>query len=446
MIEPRLAALKAIVNILEQNVFIDDALSSALSSHNLNKKDRSLVTELVYGVTRNKLTLDFLLSKVCNRNLKQLSPQLKNILRLAVYQLEYTRIPDYATVNTSVEMTKTVEKKNTSSFVNGVLRTLIRERANIKFPEVSTNPICALSVKYSHPEWLIKRWLNLYGLDNTIRLLEFNNKPAQTTINVNKLKSTLEEVLEEFKNINIDPVISTISPNCAIIGNVGNINDLPGYNDGHWFVQNEVSSLVIDILSPQEGETILDLCAAPGTKTVQIAGYMKNKGKIIAVELNPSRLTKLNQNCYRLGATNVDATIADATIFSLSPDNLADRILLDAPCSNTGVFSKRADARWHRTSKDLSYLSELQLKLFNNAAKSIKPEGIIVYSVCSIEPEEGISVINAFLKANANFALLNINDFLPLSFKNTFTTKYAQFLPFEHHTDGFFIAIVKKSY
>lgn len=445
MSEARLVALEAIIDILERNNYADDILSSVLNSQNLKKKDKALVTELVYGVTRNKLTLDFLLSKVCRKDLKFLSFKLRNILRLGLYQLEYTRIPEYAAVNSSVEMAKKTENAQAAAFVNAVLRNLIKKRSSIKFPKLSKTPDYALSIKYSHPLWLVKRWLETFGIDSTISLLSYNNMPPQTTITVNTMKSSLEEVQNNLKSSDINPKASEIAENCLILGNKGAVTQLPGYYEGHWFVQDEVSSLVIDILRPQEDELVIDMCAAPGIKTIKMSNYMKNKGKIIAIDNSSARINKINENCYRLGATNIEVVCADASTFKLPEDSLADRILLDAPCTNTGVLAKRADARWNRRPKDLQKLSNLQAKLIANTAKLLKPGGTLVYSVCSIEPEEGINVIKDFLKNHSNFTLTNINNLLPPKLKDTFKTEYAQFLPFEHLTDGFFIAHVKKS-
>lgn len=444
MSDPRLVALEAIIEILERNSFADDTLSSVLDQNKLNKKDKTLVTELVYGITRHKLTLDFLLSKVCKRDIKQLSYNLRNILRLGVYQLEFTRIPEYAAVNSSVELAKKQETDKVAPFVNGVLRGLVKRRHTIKFPKLSKNPDYALSVKYSHPKWMVKRWLDIFGVDNTISLLSFNNMPPQTTININTLKSSKEEVIKELTVDHVHPVESQISGSCLRLGKAGSIKHLAGYYEGHWYVQDEVSSLVVDILNPKEDETIIDMCAAPGVKTIQMANKMNNTGNIIAIDSNEKRLKKIKENCYRLGATNIECICADSTKFILPDQTLADKILLDAPCSNTGVLAKRADARWQRRPRDLEKLSKLQLKLLENATKLLKPEGAITYSVCSIEPEEGKDLINFFLKRHPEFKLIDINTLIDNNLNMSFETKYAQFLPFKHMTDGFFIAYMKK--
>jgi 16S rRNA (cytosine967-C5)-methyltransferase len=446
MANPRLVALEALNDILERKIYADEALSSAFESRKLNKKDKALATELIYGVTRNKLAIDFLISKISKRELRHLSFNLRNILRLGVYQLEYTRIPEYAAVNSTVELCKIVENTKVSTFVNGILRNLIKQRPAIKFPKISRNRSYALSIKFSHPKWVVKRWLDNFGLDNTMSLLSFNNTSPQVTININRIKASYEEVLNELEEVHIHPTPSTISPQCLKIGNAGLITQIPGFYEGHWFVQDELSSLVVDILSPQEGETIIDLCAAPGIKTVQSAGYMNNKGKIYAIDIKEDRIKRIKQNCYRLGVNIIECIHDDGTTFTMPENNLADKILIDAPCSNTGVFNKRADARWHRRKSDLVKLPQTQLKLLNNATKLLKQSGIMVYSVCSIEPEEGIEVINKFLDENKNFELLDIKNFLPDNLKETFETRYALFLPFEHLTDGFFIASVKKLY
>lgn len=445
MSNSRLVALEAIIEILENNKHADEVLSSAFANHQLDKKDRALATELIYGITRKKLTLDYLISKISKRPVDKLPFNIKNILRMAVYQLEFTRIPEYAVVNSSVEMAKKLESHKVGSFVNGVLRNLIKERTSIKFPDISKEPESSLSIEYSHPRWMVKRWLARFGLENTINLLKFNNTPPQITINVNRLKSSKEEVIKELSTENITVTESIISPYCLKIGNVGNVNQLPGFNEGHWFIQDECSSLIADIMKPQKEETIVDLCAAPGTKTVAIANYMENTGKIYAVEISENRINKIHENCNRLNVSNIETIQADGTKFCLPEGTFADRVLVDAPCSNTGVLAKRADARWQRNNKDINKLGQLQLDLLSNAANLLKNGGIIVYSVCSIELEEGPEVIKKFLERNKNFELIDIREELSKPLNESFDDYYLSFLPFKHSTDGFFISCLKKS-
>jgi 16S rRNA (cytosine967-C5)-methyltransferase len=443
MSNARFVALEAIIDILEREAYAEEALSKAFSLRPLSKKDKAFATELIYGITRNKSTIDYLISKVSKKDIKNLSYNLRNILRLGVYQLENMRVPEYAAVNSSVELAKQVENTRIASYVNGVLRNLVNNRPDIQFPKITKNPAHALSIRYSHPKWLVRRWLDRFGLDNTINLLSFNNTPAQITIHHNPIKANKEEVIEELNTEHIKPVQSSISPDCLKIGNVGIVTQIPGFYEGHWYIQDESSSLVVDVLNPQPEEHVLDLCAAPGIKTVQIAGKMNNQGKITAVEVNPDRLSKIQENCYRLGVTIVNLLNTDGTNIELGQNELADRILIDAPCSNTGVFAKRADARWHKKKNDFRKLTTTQLNLINNAVNSLKPGGIIVYSVCSIEPEEGIDIIESFLTTHKDFKLIDINERLPENLKGTFETKFAMFLPFKHLTDGFFIACLK---
>ena len=431
----RFAALKCLIKILEQGFFYEEAFK--LYAEKVNNP--SELTNIVSGTVKFKITLDYFIEKISSKKLKKLSPNIRNILRLGIFELEFLQRPDYAAVNSYVELCKKLDK-NMTSLVNAVLRNFIRKRDTIMPDEKELGVIKFISIKYSHPEWLVEKWLKTYGREETEKICEYNNKPAKTSLRVNTLKISKGVLIDLLKKNTVDFEESLYNENCIIIKHSGNIRKLPGYKEGFWIVQGESSSLVSEILDPQPGEEILDFCAAPGVKTTHIAALMQNKGEITAVDTSFERLKKINENCERLGITAIKAITGDAA--KLQFDKKFDRVLVDAPCSNTGVLAARADARWQKKPEDIKSLSELQMNILKNAAKQLKPGGILVYSTCSIEPEENIFLINRFLEEN--------KDLIPENFKqgHAFGDKefpgMLQILQSKYNIDGFFIAKLKK--
>lgn len=432
--DTRLAAVKCLIKILEQNKTSDEVINNYAEK----VKSPSELINLVFGTVKFKLALDYFIDKLSTR--KKISPPVRNILRAAIYELEYLKTPDYAVINSYVDISKTYEK-NSSGFVNAVLRNFLRSLTPPPCPppqgggdiigEGASPPLLdtpySISIKYSHPQWIVERWIKTYGTEETIKICEFNNKVPPVSVRINTLKSSKQEVMDLFRQNNIEFSESEICDECLTLKNTGNIKNLVGFKEGLWTVQGEASSLAAKILDPQKGERILDLCAAPGGKTAHIAALIQNSGEIVAVDISKDRIKKINENCERLGITCIKTLVGDAETFSDSQK--FDRILIDAPCSNTGVFAKRPDARWKKTPDDIKSLTEIQFKILQNAASLIKVGGTLVYSTCSVEPEENILLVQKFLDVNNDFILKDS----------------IQILQSKHNTDGFFIAKMTNS-
>jgi len=431
----RIAALKSLNKILYKNSSSDDVLNYYSKQVFISSELKSLVA----GVIRNKLTLDYFIANISDKKLKDLSNNVLNALRLALYELEFLETPDYAVLNSYVELIKHSDLKS-GAFINGVLRNFIRKRTEITFPDIEKDPVPAISIKYSHPEWMVERWLPNYGIDDTVKICKYNNLSPKLTIRTNTLKISKEKLKTFFKENDVSFTDDRMVSNCLILHQKGDIREIPGFKEGYWLVQSESSSLVSIVLDPKENEKILDLCAAPGGKTTHIAALMNDKGKIKAVDLSSKRLEKVKENCLRLGIDSVEYEAADAKEYTTKEQ--FDRILIDAPCSNTGVLAKRIDARWKKTKEDIKNLAKLQLEILNNAAKLIKSGGIIVYSTCSIEPEENQEVITKFLEKNIDFKLDKIAPYLTWEIEED--KGYFQILQSKQNIDGFFIARFKK--
>ncbi len=431
----RQLSLICLIKILDKKQFADDVLNKNLQQTQYPSELYNMVAEVI----KNKLKLDFFISRLSSKKLDKLSYPVRNILRLAIYELEYTDSPAYAVIDSYVNLVKKYENK-ASGFVNAVLRTFIRQKDNINPPNINDNPIQNISINYSHPEWMVKKWIKTYGLEDTINICKYNNSIPSVTIRVNTLKITMQKLINIFDEHNIEYSKSKYLDECLNINYKGKIAKLPGFKKGYWMVQGESSCLVSKVLSPKEDSKILDICAAPGGKTTHLANLINNKGLIKAIDINNSRIKRIQENCERLKVYCVDIEVADGTRYQTEIN--FDYILIDAPCSNTGVLSKRLDARWNKSEQDVKNLSTLQYKILDNAKNLLTFNGTIVYSTCSIEPEENINIIEKFIANNPDFIIDDINNYLPDRLKSK--EKYLQILPSKYNIDGFFICRIKK--
>ena len=438
----RRIALEVLYKIEVKGAYSRIALDSALSTHELSKEDRALVTELVYGVIRRLNTLDWVLNSYSfNRKIEEFSPYVRNILRLGAYQLMYLdRIPPYAAINESVEMSKEFEHSGVVSIVNAVLRAVSDNVKDIIYPDPQKNLSYYLSIKYSHPQWLITRWLSRLGEKETIQLCEVNNQASPLTIRTNTLKTVREELIRILEEEDLRVEESLVAPEGLKIRDFVSLTQLESFRNGLFTVQGESSQLISYILTPQAGETVLDACAAPGGKTTHMAELMRNTGSIIALDIRKPRLEMIRENCVRLGVTNVKVEFLDATKASSLYSKKVDRCLVDAPCSSLGIIQSQPEVRWKRDYKEtLVKMPQLQSAILDDVSQCVKPKGVLVYAVCSLEPEEGEKVIEKFLKERPLFHLESIKPYLPGSEEELVDENgFLKIYPHRHHMDGMF--------
>ena len=421
-------ALKALIEISNNTNFEYDRIFNTYSQKSSYKADFGM---LMHGVIRHISYLDFLIEQIYSKKAKFLQVEARNILRLGLFEINFNNTPDYAVVNSYVELAKKYNPRAVS-LINAVLRNFLRKKDDIALPK---DFLERLSVEYSHPKWMIKRWMGNYGEDEIESILNFNNTPYGLWVRVNTLKISVEEFLDILNQADIEFVQNEILPECIKINYKGEITNLVGYEEGYWAVQGLSSSLVAKVLAPDENDFVLDICAAPGAKTAHIASLMKNTGRILAVDKSAKRLEKVAQNINRLGLNSVETLAKDAINYDFG--EFFDKILVDAPCSNTGIFSKKPDAKWNKTISDIESLAKIQLEILENAANYLKPNGFMVYSTCSIEVEENILVVNKFLSKHSNFQLEPFS--IPYQTNGTL-----QILPHEFGMEGFFIAKFKR--
>jgi 16S rRNA (cytosine967-C5)-methyltransferase len=422
-------------------------LDRTIREQRLVDPDKSFLTELVYGTIRWRGNLDWMMGQfIPNSKLKKLQPEIVEILRLGLYQLFFLdSVPDHAAVNESVRLAKKHGYDGVSGLVNAVLRRAIRDRSRISYPDVQSDPVGHTSARYSHPKWMVRRWIERYGVNETIQLCSANNLRAPLYIRTNILKTSRDHLINSLQE---DGATATASCNLSESINAielpSSINKLSSYRLGWFQVQDESSMLASHILDPRPGDIVIDACAAPGGKTTHIAELMQNRGKILAFDTDARRLPLVLKSCQRLGITIVKALEADTrNLDNRLPVEKADRVIVDAPCTGLGVLRRNVEARWRRTPDQLGKFPELQYAILASAARHVKPGGVLVYCTCTIEPEENQQVVARFLSTHSQFQAESVLPFLPaeLRVKCLVTEEgYMQTYPHLHDMDGFFAA------
>jgi len=457
---PRQIAARILAQRLTSGEFTEILLETALAATRLSPADRGLCHELVCGVVRWQATLDCLIARKTDPA-RQQRPALKNLLRLGLYQIFWLdRIPPHAAVHETVELAKQAGYGAQAGFINAVLRGYVRETEAIK-KILADMKISQPALGWSHPEWLVEKWRQHFGDERTRQLLAWNNTPPKTYARVNTLKfsgpgvppvsfSVTEparslqltggtpgprmkdagDLLARWREENVEYDFFTrdwTGENLAFeLKSHPPLARLGSFRDGWFYVQDPSTLLAPKLLDAQPGETLLDLCAAPGGKTTFLAQLLGNQGRIVASDLDPNRLKLVRDNCVRLGVTCVEALLP-ATLNS-PPATRFSRILVDAPCSNTGVLRRRVDLRWRIQAAEIARLRTGQLALLDQAAARLAPGGLLVYSTCSLEPEENSGVVKQFLDGHPGFKL----------------ETERQLLPFADGVDGAYVARLKQ--
>ena len=437
-------ALQVLQAVEEKGAYANVALAQALRRAELSDQDRRFVTELVYGTVKAGGTLDWILRRYVNRPLSKIPSMIRQILRLGLYQIFYLdKVPTAAACNTSVELAKRYGHKGTVAFVNAVLRTAVREPEKAAFPSGRGHGTEELALRSQHPYWLVKRWVKQFGFEETVRLCEFDNAQAPLCLRTNTMRTTREKLLSELAECGAEAVASVWAPEGVIVCKHGALDRLVPLQEGRAQVQDESSMLVAHVVAPQPGEFIIDCCSAPGGKTTHMATLMQNRGRIVACDIYEHKLTRIEDNAHRLGLSIIETQLLDARELGRKYPGRADRVLVDAPCSGLGVLRRKPDARWHKQPEELAGLPALQLAILQSAAEAVKPGGVLVYSTCTIEPEENQAVVKAFLDGAPGFCMEQTGSFLPTAGTHSRDT-LVQLLPQRDGTDGFFIARMQR--
>jgi 16S rRNA (cytosine967-C5)-methyltransferase len=439
---PAPASVRAVALEILRRVEVDGAYPDPLLERwparaRLDVRDRALLTELVYGTLRWQRLLDWHLARVSHRPIAGLAPWLRALLRLSAYQLAFLdRIPPRAAVHEAVELAKGRRPRGAAEFVNGVLRALA---GGAPWPEPTParvgDPIEALAVRLSQPTWLMRRWVGRYGEAEAAALAAALNARPPLVLRANTLRTTREALAAALRRRGGTATPCRYAPEGLVVEGVGDPGGLPSLQAGWCAVQDEGAILVGHALGPEPGETVADVCAAPGTKTTHLAQLMANRGRILATDRHPGRLARLATACRRMGASIVEVREGGIEALARTATDACDRVLVDAPCSNLGVLRRNPDGKWRRAEADLGVLAQAQGAILAAAAGLVRPGGVLLYVTCSLEPEENQDVVAAFRERHPRFA----PDPLPASVPGACRADAAtlHLLPHRHGSDGF---------
>ncbi|HEY9655744.1 MAG TPA: 16S rRNA (cytosine(967)-C(5))-methyltransferase [Crinalium sp.] len=466
---PRQLAFLALRSV-HQGAFADVALDKTLRQAKLtNLLDRRLLTELVYGSVRRQRTLDALIDQLAKKPAQQQPADLRTILHLGLYQLCFlNQIPASAAVNTTVDLAKQNGFTGLTGFVNGLLRQYVRLKEaeaaedagdatqNSKFSSAAAqgatqnfslltapSPITRLGIQHSYPDWMVALWLEQLGVEATEQLCHWMNQPPHIDLRVNTLKASVEMVESAMQTAGV--AVSRIPhlPQALRLPEAaGAIQQLPGFDEGWWIVQDSSAQLVGYLVDPQPGDVVVDACAAPGGKTMHLAELMHDRGTVWACDRAASRLRKLKQNVDRLGLQSIQLCEGDSRNLPQFVGQ-CDRVLVDAPCSGLGTLHRHADARWRQTPETVQQLTQLQTELLDQAALWVKPAGSLVYATCTLHPAENEVIVQSFLAHHADWAIEPPQpDTPPAAFATP--DGWIKIWSQEHDMDGFFMARLKK--
>jgi 16S rRNA (cytosine967-C5)-methyltransferase len=428
-------ALEVLVRTETTDAWADRLLEALTDRAGLDPRDRGLATELALGTLRWQRRLDWTLARASRRPLEELAPWVRALLRLTAYQLAFLdRIPPWAAVHEAVELAKRRRSAGATAFVNGVLRALASEPRPWPAP-TAADPIEALALRASHPTWLVERWWTRYGPDEAEALALAMNEAPPVVVRTNTLRVEASQVAAGFQAAGVGTMPTRFAPEGFALERAGDLRRLAPLSDGSAVVQDEAAILVGHALAPLPGETVADVCAAPGTKTTHLAALMANQGRVIAADPNAARLELLRAACARLGVTIVESRVADARVLAGALGPMCDRVLVDAPCSNLGVLRRNPDGKWRRRPADLPMLASAQAAILEAAAELVRPGGVLVYATCSLEPEENEAVVAGLRARRPEFVPDPLPPAVPAACRAA--PDVLRMTPHRHGSDGF---------
>lgn len=450
---PRELAMDALVKVSQTGAYSNLQLKSTLQDAGLQKSDAGLVTELVYGTIQRQATLDYWLSRFVSKGLHKLEPWVHQLLRMSAYQLLYLdRIPAHAAVNEAVTIAKKRGHSGITGMVNGVLRSIDRSRGELQAADIKhADPVTQIALRHSYPEWLVKRWVESYGVDKAEAICAAGNEHPHSSVRANPLRGSREEVIEQLRAAGYEAEPSTVAPAGIAIVRGGNLADTDGFREGLWTLQDESSMLVAEVVAPKAGMQVLDCCAAPGGKSTHLAELMGGKGKVWANDLHAHKRDLIVMQSERLKLRNVEAITEDALKLAdrFKPGSM-DAVLLDAPCSGFGVIRRKPEIKWTKTAGDVSDIAAVQQRLLQAVSGLVRPGGVLVYSTCTMEKEENEQQVARFLQEHPEFELSSdwpqdiIQQLRNAGAVGEHFDGQAQLLPQHFNSDGFYIARMVK--
>ncbi|MGF7048513.1 16S rRNA (cytosine967-C5)-methyltransferase [Paenibacillus sp. DS2015] len=440
-------AVDVLTSVEQEGAYSNLQLNVGLQRASLIREDAALATELVYGTISRLNTLDYFLNRYVSKGMEKLQPWVRSVLRMSLYQLLYLdRIPPHAVVNEAVNIAKKRGHQGISGMVNGVLRNILRSKEELVIPE-NLSPVNRISLQHSHPKWLVERWIELYGETVAEQICASNNEPPSVSVRVNTTMISREKMINAMLENGIEAVPSPLTSEGILVRSGGNMALTEWYRDGWLSVQDESSMLVGTAVGPVSGMKVLDCCAAPGGKSAHIAEIMKDEGLVVANDLYPHKQNLIREQAERLGLESIETVVGDALeLKDRYSEASFDRILLDAPCSGLGVIRRKPDLKWAKTPEDIQGIAALQYELLETVAPLLQVGGILVYSTCTIEPEENEKLVARFLDNHPQFGIpveepSSWDDLRQVALPRG---SGIQILPYHFSSDGFFIARIQR--
>lgn len=423
-----------LTDIEKDDTYLQLALKKELDT--LEAKDKGFANELIYGTIKWRLRLDYVLDQFSKTPVKKMKPFVRQLMRMSVYQILFLdKVPASAAINEAVKIMHKRKMSNLSGFVNGVLRNIDRNKSEITYPN--------LSVYYSIPEWIITRWMKYYGEKETKAICESLSQRARVCIRINTLKTTKDKVKALLSEEGITVLEEGFLPESLYIHAPSGIHHSPSFKGGLWTVQDESAMLVGHVLGPEKGDEILDVCSAPGGKTVHLAELMQNEGHIIGADIHEHKIELIEKNAKRLGASIVEGKLQDGMLINEDWKEKFDKILLDAPCSGLGIIKRKPDIRYAKDETAIRDINNIQRKLLKNAINYLKKDGILVYSTCTLTQEENQNMVEYALSLGLQLDAIPYD--MPACLKPYIKDNaYIEILPHVTDTDGFFMARFRK--
>ncbi|MGN0136787.1 16S rRNA (cytosine(967)-C(5))-methyltransferase RsmB [Anaerotignum sp.] len=442
-INPREIAAEALMEIMEAEAYNTMTLRRLLRQNGaMPRQDRAFVTEIVNGTLRNLIYIDHVLNTFSKTKTEKMKPWLLAVLRSAVYQIYFMDVPDAAACNEAVKLAGARGYASLKGFVNGVLRTVAKKKTEIPLPEKGTAEY--LSVAYSHPLWLVRMWIAYYGYEETEAICAYDNQPPDVTIRVNTLKTNQAELKQMLEDAGVEVKDGRISEYALHLTKTADLSRLEAFQKGFFHVQDESSQLAVRILDPQKGESILDMCAAPGGKSFTTAETMENEGRLLSCDIYEHKIELMEEGAERLGIGIMECSVKDGAEAEEEQEGF-DRVLVDAPCSGLGLMRKKPDIRLKKDGNEIDSLTGIQRRILENAAGYVKEGGVLVYSTCTLCRKENEKNLEWFLQNHPEFTAEDITKFLPADWNAETAEKgYLTLLPHKTGTDGFFISRMRR--
>lgn len=443
-INEREIVLEVLLEITEHGMYSHIVLCDVLNKYQyLEKKERSFITRVTEGTLEHMMEIDYILDQFSKVKVKKMKPVIRNIMRSAVYQMKYMdSVPVSAACNEAVKLAVRKGFGSLRGFVNGVLRNVARNLDQIEYP---TEPLKRLSIQYSMPEWILNLWLKAYDSDIVEQMLQAFQRETPLTIRCNLRMVTPKQLKEHLEAEGVTVQVHPYLEYAFHISEFDYLGDLESFQNGEFSVQDISSMLVSELAAPKEGDYVIDVCAAPGGKSLHMAEKLNGSGHVEARDLTEYKVSLIQENIERTGLSNVEAVQQDALIFDEASVGKADIVLADLPCSGLGVLAKKTDLKYKATKEGADSLAKLQREMLKNVQAYVKDEGKLVYSTCTINPAENMDNVHWFLNQYPEFELIDIHGLLCEELqKDVKENGCIQLLPGVHQSDGFFLACMKK--